>query len=135
MKKIYFLLGFLLILVLFLFWYFFLYYPVCDNENCFFDKMATCSKVRYTSNHSWAYFYEIEGERKDACLIKVKLVFAGGEEKFSKLIGKRMNCYLPLRYIDLPENNLEFCNGPLKEEIQYFLIKDSITYINQNLGK
>ncbi|MEM4331136.1 MAG: hypothetical protein QW273_03990 [Candidatus Pacearchaeota archaeon] len=137
MKKKYFilLLSFLFILIVFLVWYYFFYFSNCSNEECFFEKLAKCSKATYSVKESWAYSYKILGAKEEKCAVEVKLLFAGGEPKFSSLIGKKMICYLPLRYLEFPENDLSFCEGPLKEEVQYLLIKDAYTFLFQKLGK
>lgn len=132
----YILLGILVLLVLsFSYWFFFLKKEKCQTIECFRENLLKCNRAIFQREENFVYEYEILGKRKDECVVSVKLVFAGAEPKLSNLVGKSMKCYLPLYYFAFPERELDYCEGPLKEEIQYYLIKEAYTYISQNLGK
>jgi hypothetical protein len=116
-------------------WYFFMNYERCENRDCFNRNLIECSRAKYTSQEGWIYEYFIRGEKDGNCVVDAKLVFAGAEPKLSSLIDKKMRCSMPLMLVDLPENHIDYCTGPLKEEIQYLVIKDLYQYAAQNLGK
>jgi hypothetical protein len=137
MKKRWFMLSIVIIVlaIAFSFWYFFINYERCEDRECFNRNLIGCSRAKYTNQAEWVFEYFIRGEKDGECVVDAKLVFAGAEPKFDSLIGKKMRCFMPLRMADLPENHIDYCTGPLKEEIQYLVIKDLYKYAAQNLGK
>jgi hypothetical protein len=137
MKKRWFVLSIVIIVLAIAFssWYFFLSYENCEDIDCFNRNLIECSRARYTNQAEWVYEYFIKGEKNGECVVDAKLVFAGAEPKFESLIEKKMRCFMPLKMVDLPEDNMEYCTGPLKEDMQYLVIKDLYQYVAQNLGK
>jgi len=137
MKKRWFVLAvfFILIALAIGTWYLFFKAEKCSDLECFQKNLADCSKASYKNEGEWTYTYKIDGEKEGKCIVDAKLIFAGLEPKFNSLIGKGMKCSMPIRMIDFPENNLDYCTGPLKESIQYLVIKDLYQYAAENLGK
>jgi hypothetical protein len=137
MKKRTFYLSILGTLVIFggLIYYFFFNYETCLDEQCFRRNLGLCSKATYITEGEFTFQYRIIGERNGECIVDVRLLLAGLERKFDSMVGKSMQCSLPLRKLDPPEEDMEYCSGPLKEEIQYIAIKDMYRFISQNVGK
>ena len=124
-----------LIALVFASWYFFLKTEKCEDRECFTRNLASCERAEFLKEDGWAYQYKIIGERQGNCVVDVELVFAGLEQKFDPLLNKKMRCSMPLRMIDFPEEHLDYCTGPLKQEKQYLVIRDLYQYAAQNLGK
>ncbi len=116
-------------------WYLFFFAEKCGDIDCFNSHLADCSRANYLNKGEWTYRYDIKGIKAGECIVDVKLVFAGLETKFDPLVGKSMRCSIPLKKIDLPEEDMEYCTGPLKENVQYLIIKDLYQHAAQNLGK
>lgn len=137
MKKVWFNLLILIIListvVVGIFPY--LFVEKCETLDCFNEHLIECSRATYIYSDKLTYNYNILGIKKGECLIRTKLLFAGLEPRFDSLLNKEMDCSLPLKMIDFPENNLDYCSGKLKEELQYLVIRDLYQYAAQNLGK
>jgi hypothetical protein len=127
--------GLAIIIIVFVTWYFFFSAERCEDIDCFNKHFAECSRASYLNKGEWTYQYNIKGIKNGECVVDIKLIFAGLENKFDSIVGKSMRCSIPLRKIDLPEKDLEYCTGPLKEGIQYLVIKDLYQYAAQNLGK
>ncbi|MEM4719498.1 MAG: hypothetical protein QXG18_01375 [Candidatus Pacearchaeota archaeon] len=108
---------------------------VCENLDCFKKNLLDCKKSSFQKNGSFIYEYKILGKKNQKCVVEVKMLFAGGEPKLKNLVNKKMKCYLPLNYFEFPEKEINLCSGKLKEEIQYYLIKESYEFLSQNLGK
>lgn len=125
----------LLILSALFVWYTFIYSVNCKDLACFNENLAECNRASYLHAPSWAYKYKIKGIKDGECIVNVKLTFAGLEPKFDSLVGKSMTCSIPIGKIDLPESELDYCSGPLKEGMQLLVIKDLYQYVSQNLGK
>lgn len=126
---------FLIVLAVIIIWYSFFYSIKCQDLECFKENLIECKRANYLNTQSWAYQYKIKGIKEGECIVGVKLTFAGLEPKFEQLVGKSMICSIPLRKLDLPESELDYCSGPLKEGIQLLVIKDLYQYASQNLGK
>ena len=124
-----------LISLVFASWYFFLKTEKCEDRECFVAHLAACERAEFLREGEWAYQYKIIGEREGNCVVDVELVFAGLERKFEPLLNKEMRCSMPLRMVDFPEEHLDYCTGPLKQEKQYLVIRDLYQYAAQNLGK
>jgi hypothetical protein len=116
-------------------WYSFIKFENCKDLECFNKNLARCTRARYLNKDSWTYLYNIEGVKNNECVVNVKLIFAGLEQKFETLINQDMECSIPLKKIDLPEEDLDYCTGKLKENMQYLVIKDLYKHAAQNLGK
>ncbi len=116
-------------------WYLFFRMEKCQDKECFQKNLGNCLKTYYKNIGEWTYEYKILGVKKGECVIDVKLIFAGLEPKFDSIIGEKMRCSMPLRFVEFPEENMDYCTGPLKENIQYLIIKDLYQYAAENLGK
>lgn len=117
------------------YWLFFIKKEECKTLDCFKEKLLKCEKAHYQREEKFVYEYNIIGKKKDSCVIEVKFVFAGGEPKLERLVGKKMICNLPLGYVEFPEREIDYCTGNLKEEIQYLMIKESYSFLSQSLGR
>jgi len=113
----------------------------CNEESCFNDALRGCKKVNYLSNDKnviWLYTIKgspLFGEAKDTCKVEVEVAQAkSGIKEVEELVGKKMTCYVPLGLVVKPENDLEKCNGLLKEKIQTMIINKFHQYIVNNLG-
>ncbi len=116
-------------------WQGFFYSKNCNDLDCFQKSLAQCSRAKYINSANWSYEYQIKGENGGECEVRVTLLFAGLEPKFDSIAGESMTCFMPLRMVDFPEKNIDYCSGKLKENLQYLIIKDLYTYAAQNLGK
>ncbi len=119
----------------FSYWFFFLKIEKCETFECFKKNLINCKRTTFQREENFVYKYKIIGEKKDECVVEVKILFTGGDPKLNTLLNKKMTCSLPLNYFTLPEKEIKYCTGPLKEEAQYLLIRDAYTYLSQNLGK
>lgn len=118
--------------------YLFFRTDVCQDLDCFNKHLLECSRATYLNKGSWVYEYSIKGIKgikEEKCIVDVKLVFVGLENKFDSIVDKSMRCSIPLRRIDLPESNMEYCSGPLKENMQYLVIQELYQYTTQNMAK
>ena len=113
------------------------YTKACDNDQCFSDSLASCSKAEYMKDSAEAqWYYRIVGLENDKCNVYVKLAqLRRGSIEIVKLEGKDMNCYLPYTVVQSPQKDLDSCHGILKEEIQSLLIQKMHSYLLENLGK
>ena len=107
----------------------------CSEEGCFRSSLVACNRAVYQSEEEEAtWLYEVKGESKEGCLVKVKLLYLKkGTVDMESLAEKEMTCEVPLETYLKPQDNLEYCHGELKEEIQSLLIKKMHDYIIKNL--
>jgi hypothetical protein len=136
MKKRNLILISLIALILVVFTIFYLFnYETCESLDCFNENFIKCSRAKYLHSEGWAYEYFINGEKEGDCSVEVTLKFAGSEPKFDSIVGEKMECLVPLRKIDLPEKDLDYCSGPLKEELQFLIIKDLYIGLTENIER
>lgn len=118
-------------------WFIFFKSDKCGDDECFLNHMTECDRATYINEDeeaSWGY--KITGKIKDTCRVEVTLLNAKeGPLGIDEIEGYMMNCNYPLGVADFPENNLDFCTGLLKEEIQGIIIQDLHKYILGNLGE
>jgi len=134
---------FVLIAVIFIFallvvYYLFLYTEKCwKDTECFEQHLARCRRATYINDAEEAIWaYEIKGETKEGCQVETTLkTIKIGETDMADAEGKKMTCYLPSGVVAVPGDNLEYCTGSLKEELQDILIKKTYEYILKNLGE
>ena len=83
---------------------------------------------------TWQYF--IKGDKDARCVVNVKVlkVKKGTVDK-EKLVGKDMDCYIPLGSAISPDSDISRCHGILKEELQNMVIQKLHSYIVENLGE
>lgn len=80
--------------------------------------------------------YEILGKSKKKCDVNITLLQGEiGNQDSKRIERKSMVCSLPLGMIIIPESNLNYCSGILKESFQELFINKLYTYIIQNLGR
>ncbi|VVB80354.1 Uncharacterised protein [uncultured archaeon] len=116
----------------------FVYYrlnvPVCSTTECFFKNVATCTPSKFFYAGNISFDYSINGKDDDHCNIDVTLVrsFWRGTS-FDSLNGKSMVCDVPFGKITFPEEDLDKCHGPLKENLQELILQKLHGYIIDNL--
>lgn len=112
------------------------YFKTCYDKACFETQLAACSKATFTSVGNMTFNYKILGVENSTCKVNAKLITGNlNEQDSQKLIGRDMNCFLPLGLVSTPESNIDTCHGTLKEALQDIIIQKLHTYIAQNLGK
>lgn len=117
------------------FTFFFTY--TCDDLECFQSHQKKCAKTKFINDEAdttWQYF--IKGDRNAKCVVNVKVlkIKTGGIEN-ERLVGKDMDCYLPLGSAISPESDITRCHGVLKEELQNMIIQKLYSYILENIGE
>ena len=130
-------LFFVLLVSCLLTYYFFFYERACLDKECFQKALVECKKAKWKNDMADAtWLYTIKGPYKGKCEIEVKLLLAKeGKSDITEAEGKKMSCFLPLSIIENPEQDLNKCNGELKEELQGLMIKRMHSYILENLGE
>ena len=121
-----------IILILVSLFYFVFKTNECKTSGCFEDAALNCKKAEINvreANGSISQ-YTIQGKESGNCLLNIKLEKIGSlsEEMKNKFEGKDMTCNIPLNEfsrmkIEDMGANLDYCHGPLKEEIYDIVIK------------
>jgi len=116
---------------------FVIYAEKCETKECFYSHLAYCKSASWNNDAPEATWgYAIKGEAEGKCEVEAKLLLLKkGKVEIERLEGKSMKCLLPLGVTALPGENLEYCTGQLKEEMQDLIIKRMHSYILENLGK
>jgi hypothetical protein len=120
-------------------WYF--YYPVCQEKECFSEKLVACSRASFIADNPETVFeYKIIGKTKEdsieKCKTNVRLIqLKQGSQELAILEGKEMYCLTDLGTLIAPEENLKNCHGLLKEELQELTIQKLHSQIVSNLGE
>ena len=109
----------------------------CQNQECFSRDLILCKKASWLNDGKEATWKYLIKEKKDnLCEVEVTFLLAKtGEVSMTKLEGQSMICSLPLGILTSPEENLESCEGKLKESFQDLIIKRMHSYILKNLGE
>jgi len=117
------------------FTFFFSY--TCDDLSCYQAHQKECVKTKFINDQeeiTWGY--KIKGIDDKRCVVNVNaLSIKEGEANNQKLIGKEMDCYLPLNSAVAPESDISRCHGRLKEELQNSIIQKLHSYILENVGQ
>ncbi len=123
-------------------YYLFFYKISCSSEQCFDNSLWSCKKAVY-EKPEWKYIirgrdgflghFGIGGENCVVTVINTGTKLTG--EITADLTGREMICSLPLGTVAKPEDELKFCHGELKEELQDLIIKQLHLYIIQNIGQ
>ena len=123
--------------ILIVVYYFFVYTEKCENENCFNEHLTKCRKTKWLNDAEEAtWMYTIKGYFKKSCEVEVKVLnIKQGKLDIKEAEGKSMNCYISPGIIVKPAENIEYCTGELKEEMQDIIIKRMHSYILENLGE
>lgn len=111
-------------------------YDTCKNWDCFTQKLSTCERSKFAGGKEVIFGYTINGPIGKRCSIDV--VYLQGDVAnldARELKGKEMTCETPLGVIMLPESDLTYCHGELKEKLQERVITQLHNYIVQNLGQ
>ena len=115
----------------------FFYAYKCNDSACFQSHQKKCVRTSFINveeDTTWKYF--IKGKSSGRCIVNVKVLnIKKGERNKQILIGKDMDCYLPLGSAVSPESDLARCHGVLKEELQNLIIQKMHSYIVENLGE
>ena len=113
------------------------YYKDCTNSpSCFYAHMEKCSHAIYVNAQNMTFEYRILGKSGDSCVVNVKMLRSDLiKEDLSKLLSQNMRCSIPFGVVIVPESNLDYCHGTLKEEMQNRIINKLYAYIVQNIGK
>jgi len=127
---------FCIIMLVFFFWRYFLVYTKCERWDCFNDNLKKCSRARFIGGSEMIFEYNILRKFDGKCVVNVTLLQGELNNQDSKKIeGKSMECRLPLGIVMLPESNIGYCSGMLKENFQELFINKLHIYIAQNLGR
>lgn len=125
-------------LIILMVYYIFLYTEKCEQDaECFNQHLARCKRARYVNDAEEAiWVYEIKGEVKEGCQVETTLnTIKQGKVDMAEAEGKKMTCYLPYGFVEVPGDDLGYCTGPLKEEIQDIMLKQTHGYVLQNLDQ
>ena len=128
--------GIILIVILILIFASILYFifrtKECKTTGCFEEAAIRCEKasIKVREVNGSISRYTIKGEEKDNCILHIKLEKVGSlsEEMTKRFEGKDMTCSIPkneFSRMKLEEMgaDLDYCHGPLKEEIYDVVIK------------
>jgi hypothetical protein len=130
--------SFFMVLALMIFggWYFFFSYEDCSSWECFNSGLEKCDRVRFIGGSDMIFDYTVKGFSGGACEVDVKLLKGELNNQDSlKLEGSEMTCMLPRGVVMIPESDIGFCHGMLKEGLQDLVIRKLHSYLVQNLGK
>jgi hypothetical protein len=127
---------FCIFVLVFFFWRFFLAYTKCEDWDCFNQNLKECNRAKFIGGSDMIFEYNILKKSDEKCVVEIILLQGElNNQDSKKLEGKSMECYLPLGIIMLPESNLGYCNGILKESFQELFITKLYIYIIQNIGR
>ena len=108
-----------------------------DSEECFNRAFFSCTKAKVIAEQNENIFkYTILEKKDDNCLVNVELIEVSS--KLDDLTKQRfqdrsMNCLLPISE-GFTTDNLNLCEGPLKEAIYEVTIQKMYNLLAQNLG-
>lgn len=125
-----------LAVIIYVVWFWFFSYASCDNWDCFNNKLEKCDRVKFIGGDDMIFEYSVNGKSGDNCNVGVELLVGELNNQDSiALEGKAMTCSLPRGVIMLPESNIGYCHGLLKEGLQDLIIKELHSTLVQNLGR
>jgi len=124
-------------LVVYSIWFLFFYTRPCPDGNCFYKAMIESKRVSWIkSDEKATWLYTILGSRGDKSRIEVRLLeIKQGSEELEGLKDKKMVCEVIKGDVRPPEEDIYYCSGPLREEIQEILIQRMHNYLLQNVGE
>lgn len=117
--------------------YFIIFYgQTCYNSECFKEALIKCQRANYIADKPETILsYEISGRSGDSCKINVKMLqVKKGSAEIAVLEGKSMICLTPFGSEIRPEDNIKYCHGLLKENIQEIIIQRMHSQILENIG-
>ena len=128
--------GLIIIIALAIYFTFFYAYK-CNDLACFQAHQKKCVRTSFVNDEedtTWKYL--IKGKSSGKCIVNVEVLnIKKGERSKQILIGKEMDCYLPIGSAVSPESDIAICHGVLKEELQNLIIQKMHSYIVENLGE
>ena len=132
------LLAFTILIVGTLAYFFITNLTTCQDLTCFKESLTTCKKttlIREEQNMVWEY--QIIGNGPgDTCKVKTTLLkVIEGKAESQTLQGKSMTCNYPISTLNLPEDDISTCTGPLREELQELIIQRMHNYLIKNIGE
>ena len=143
-KRVLILIIFLVIIISLASYFMFFKTKNCDTVGCFEKSAAECKRAKiYTQeNGGTVTFYKVKGRDGDNCKLYVKIVETNAEldpETASIFKNKDMNCKIPLNKfsimtLDEMGSDLDYCTGPLKEEMYGVLVKKLYKLVLDDLG-
>jgi|TARA_Y100000034_G_scaffold93389_1_gene113008 hypothetical protein len=108
-----------------------------DDISCYNNNLITCKKAKLTiTEEGSTYIYQITGESKNKCDVKVTLLSMSEEtnEEVKNLFeGKHMDCKIE-KESTFNTEILPYCTGPLKESIYELTIQKMYNILAQSLG-
>jgi len=108
------------------------------DEDCFNRAFFTCTKAKVIGEQNENTFeYRILEERGENCVVSITLVEVNpglDELTRKKFQDNSMECVLPLSE-GFTTDNLNRCEGPLKEAIYEVTIQKMYNLLAQNLGE
>lgn len=131
-------LGVILLVIIAVILFFVLYKstsPTCEDQECFFSKLAVCEPSKFVYYGNITFSYIIQGREGDYCNVNVKLIRSYWRgSTFDTLNGKTMNCQVNYGQTIFPEEDLNNCHGQLKESLQEMILQKLHGYILDNLA-
>jgi hypothetical protein len=125
-----------LAVIIYVVWFWFFSYSSCGTWNCFNNKLEKCDRVKFIGGDEMIFEYSVHGKSGDSCKVGVELLVGELNNQDSEALeGKSMTCKLPKGVIMLPESNIGYCHGFLKEGLQDLIIKELHSTLVQNLGR
>lgn len=109
-----------------------------DNEDCFNRAFYSCTKAKVIGEQSGNIFeYKILEKKEENCLVSVELIEVNPD--LDDLTKQRfqdssMECLLPINE-GFTTDDLNLCEGPLKESIYEVTIQKMYNLLAQNLGE
>jgi hypothetical protein len=126
-----------LAIIIYAIWFFFFSYKNCENDwDCFNSRLEKCDRTKFIGGDDMIFEYSIRGKSGGECKVDVELLQGELNNQDSiALENKLMSCYLPLSVIMLPESDIDYCHGVLKEGLQDLIINEMYSILVQNLGR
>ena len=124
--------------IMFIIFMLLIYVPTCDDNTCFYNALANCKRVSWIREDAKAVWsYKILGpSTADNCRISVQLTkMKEGTIDTESLQGDKMTCTIQKDLVKYPEENMQYCTGVLKEDIQGIIIERMHSYLLKNLGE
>jgi len=122
--------------IIYIVWFFFFSYAGCNTWDCFNARLERCDRVKFIGGEDMIFEYSVRGKSGGNCRVGVELLQGELNNQDSiALEGKAMTCSLPKGVIMIPESNIGYCHGLLKEGLQDLIIKELHSTLVQNLGK
>ncbi|MGK0209037.1 MAG: hypothetical protein ACI83O_000300 [Patescibacteria group bacterium] len=111
-------------------------HQACDSWECFNQNLIDCKKTTFAGGQEFIFGYTINGKTDNTCEVQVEYLQGNlANKKATQLKNKKMTCNIPTGIAILPEKQIEYCTGPLKEALQNQIITQLHNYIIQNVGQ